>query len=208
MDHADDPMNHDLKRYDRFINFNDRPLRRDKDGKEIPRQTIDLNALIDRSSQTWTLCFIESIPQSGQEIYIRNPEVHIQPRAAAYLFNKLMIYASILIRRDQIELFDTPGLDDTEHFRVLLTEELVKDVDAILFLTVSGASYGQSDKDFIIGQLRLHKIKYLQQIITKSDETFENGVRDARENDDDEPSSPKLSASERSTGCAPKCKKL
>jgi hypothetical protein len=29
-------------------------------------------------------------------------------------------------------LIDTPGLDDTERFRVLLTEDLVKNVDAIL----------------------------------------------------------------------------
>ena len=57
-----------------------------------------------------------------------------------YLVNKLTIYAPIPILRDHIEFIDTPGLDDTERFRVLLTEELVRDVDAILFLTTSGAS--------------------------------------------------------------------
>ena len=96
-----------------------------------------------------------------------------------YLVNKLTIYAPIPILRDQIELIDTPGLDDTEHFRVMLTEELVKDVDAILFLTVSGASYGQTDKEFIVRQLRRRQIKHLQLIVTKCDETFENAVRDA-----------------------------
>ncbi len=90
--------------------------------------------------------------------------------------------------RDQIELIDTPGLDDTDHFRVLLTEDLVKDVDAILYLTLSGACYGQSDKDFIIRQLRRRQIKHLQMIVTKADETYENSVRDATDNDEDAPS--------------------
>ncbi|MCL2010871.1 MAG: dynamin family protein, partial [Synergistaceae bacterium] len=104
-----------------------------------------------------------------------------------YLVNKLTIYAPIPILRDQIELIDTPGLDDTERFRVRLTEELVQDVDAILFLTISGASYSQGDKEFILTQLRQQHIKHLQLIVTKCDETFENAVRDARENDDDPP---------------------
>lgn len=63
----------------------------------------------------------------------------------------------------------------------------MKDVDAILFLTVSGASYGQGDKEFIIRQLRRKQIKHLQLIVTKCDETFENAVRDARDNDDTPP---------------------
>jgi hypothetical protein len=104
-----------------------------------------------------------------------------------YLVNKLTIYAPIPILRDQIELIDTPGLDDTERFRVLLTEDLVKDVDAILFLTVSGASYGQGDKEFIVRQLRRKQIKHLQLIVTKCDETYENAVRDAKDNDDTPP---------------------
>ena len=104
-----------------------------------------------------------------------------------YLVNKLTIYAPIPILKDQIELIDTPGLNDTERFRVLLTEELVKDVDAILFLTKSGDSYSQSDKEFIVRQLRYRQIKHLQIIVTKCDETYDNAVRDARDNDDDPP---------------------
>lgn len=105
-----------------------------------------------------------------------------------YLVNKLTVYAPVPILRDSIEFVDTPGLDDTERFRVQLTEDEVKGVDAILFLTVSGASYSQSDKEFIVRQLRQKQIKHLQLIVTKCDETYENAVRDARENDDDPPS--------------------
>ena len=76
------------------------------------------------------------------------------------------------------------GLDDTERFRVALTEERVKDVDAILFLTISGASYSQSDKEYIVRQLRRKQLKHLQIIVTKCDETFANAVRDAKDNDD------------------------
>lgn len=191
-DHADDPKNPEVKRYDRFIHFNERPPRKDKEGRDIPREQIDLNGLVQRwvqpdgkvhkiLAEDWGTrdgkkAFLAAIKKftSGQE------PLH-------YLVNKLTIYAPIPLLRDQIELIDTPGLDDTEHFRVLLTEELVKDVDAILFLTVSGASYSQSDKEFILRQLRRRQIKHLQLIVTKCDETYENAVRDARENDDDPP---------------------
>lgn len=52
---------------------------------------------------------------------------HTSHEPMHYLVNQLNIYAPIPILKDQIELIDTPGLDDTERFRVLLTEELVKD---------------------------------------------------------------------------------
>lgn len=75
-----------------------------------------------------------------------------------YLMKGLTIYAPFPIPRDHTELIGTPGLDDTEDFQVLLTERSVKDVDAILFLTVSGASYGQSDREFVLRQLRLKQM--------------------------------------------------
>lgn len=190
VDHADDPRNPEVKRYDRFMSFNERPPRRDRDGREVPRQSVDLDALV----REWV------IPE-GKKHVIRAEAWHTKQGKKAfladirkfttsqeplhYLVNKLTIYAPIPILRDQIELIDTPGLDDTERFRVLLTEELVKEVDAILFLTESGASYSQSDKEFIVRQLRRRQIKHLQLIVTKCDATYENAVRDARENDDE-----------------------
>ena len=196
-DHAEDPKSPDVKRYDRFITFNERPPRKDKEGRVIAAPKFDLSALANQ----WVVAGGKSHPVGAQDwnskagkkaflAEIRKFTTSQEP--LHYLVNKLTIYAPIPILRDQIELIDTPGLDDTERFRVLLTEDLVKDVDAILFLTVSGASYGQGDKEFIIRQLRRKQIKHLQLIVTKCDETFENAVRDARENDDTPPTYPEI----------------
>ena len=104
-----------------------------------------------------------------------------------YMVNRLVIYAPIPLLADHIELVDTPGLDDTERFRVRLTEEVVKEVDAILFLTTSGGSYSQSDKDFIIRQLRQRQIKHLQIIVTKTDDTYQAKERQSKEDDEEPP---------------------
>jgi hypothetical protein len=60
-------------------------------------------------------------------------------------------------------------------------------VDAILFLTQAGASYSQSDKEFIVRQLRQRQIKHLQIIATKIDDTYNAKVHDAKENDEEPP---------------------
>ena len=104
-----------------------------------------------------------------------------------YFVDHLIIYVPVPFLRDGIELIDTPGLDDTDRYRVVLTEEYVKDVDAILFLTRSGSSYSQPDKDFIIRQLRRKTIKHLRVIVTKCDETFENAKQDALDRDEEAP---------------------
>lgn len=191
-DHADDPKNPEVKRYDSLISFNERPPKKDKDGKQISRGKIDLEALVRWwvhpggqvhaiPSQNWET-------KQGKKAFLAELRKFTSSQEPLhYVVNRLTIYAPIPILRDQIEIIDTPGLDDMELFRVLLTEDIVKDVDAILFLTVSGASYSQSDKDFIVRQLRWKKIKHLQLIVTKCDETYENAVRDARENDDEPP---------------------
>jgi hypothetical protein len=70
------------------------------------------------------------------------------------LVKSIEITAPSAILEEGIVLIDTPGLGDTERFRVSLTERVVEDVDAILFLTKSGASYDQSEKDFLMGVLR------------------------------------------------------
>jgi GTPase Era involved in 16S rRNA processing len=85
-----------------------------------------------------------------------------------------------------IELVDTPGLDDTERFRVSLTEESVQHVDAILFLTKSGVAYGQSEKDFLLSLLRKGTIKQLMIVITQVDQTYEQHVK-AAQSDEEEP---------------------
>lgn len=104
-----------------------------------------------------------------------------------YFVDHLVIQVPAPILRDGIELIDTPGLNDTDRYRVLVTEDYIKDVDVILFLTQSGSSYSQPDKDFIVRQLRRKTIKHLRLIITKCDETFSNAVRDAEAHDEEPP---------------------
>jgi signal recognition particle receptor subunit beta len=82
-------------------------------------------------------------------------------------------------------LIDTPGLDDTERFRVSLTEKTVEDVDAVLFLTKSGVAYSQSEKDFLLSLLRKGTVKQLIVVITQVDQTYAQHVRDADNNDED-----------------------
>lgn len=104
-----------------------------------------------------------------------------------YLVDRLEVNVPVTLLQDGIELIDTPGLNDTDRYRVRLTEELVKDVDVILYLTESGKSYAQSDKDFIVTQLRRGKIKHLLIVVTKCDLTFEASKKDAEESDDEPP---------------------
>ena len=82
-------------------------------------------------------------------------------------------------------LIDTPGLDDTERFRVSLTEKTVEDVDAVLFLTQSGEAYGQSEKDFLLSLLRKGTVKQLIVVITQVDLTYGKHVRTAADNDEE-----------------------
>lgn len=81
-------------------------------------------------------------------------------------------------------LIDTPGLDDTERFRVSLTEKTVEDVDAVLFLTKSGVAYSQSEKDFLLSLLRKGTVKQLIVVITQVDQTYDQHVRAAEDNDE------------------------
>ena len=98
-----------------------------------------------------------------------------------YLVDRLAIYVPVPFLQNDIELIDTPGLNDTDRYRVRLTEKLVEDVDVILYLTQSGAAYSQSDKDFITTQLRKGKIKHLLVIVTKCDVTFNSAIQDAED---------------------------
>jgi hypothetical protein len=101
------------------------------------------------------------------------------------LVEKIEITAPSPLLEQGILLIDTPGLDDPERFRVNLTEEVVKDVDAVLFLTKSGASYGQTEKDFILSLLRRGSIKQLVFVVTQVDHTYSQHV-DQAEGDDEE----------------------
>ena len=182
--HAENPDDHEAKRYAGFVDFNK--------GREQSRETFDLKQL--ESEWVRPGGYVHKIavgawtsPQERSAFKRTVAGFTSSQKPLHYLVNKLTIYAPIPLLRDHIELIDTPGLDDTERFRVLLTEELVRDVDAILFLTLSGAAYPQSDKDFLIRQLRRRQLKHLQIIVTKGDETFKNAQRDAEAEDEEPP---------------------
>lgn len=101
------------------------------------------------------------------------------------LVSSIDITTPAAILRDSIELVDTPGLGDTERFRVSLTQKAVENVDAILLLTKSGVAYGQEEKDFLISILRKGCVKQLVIVITQVDQTYEQHLKAARDNDDE-----------------------
>jgi len=190
--YAEDPKDPEAKRFAGFSNFNARPVAKDKDGKEISRAPIDLESLAAQWIRPGGL--IHSIraenwkSTAGKQGFRKELRQFTSSQEPLhYLVKQLTIHAPIPLLRDHIELIDTPGLDDTERFRVQLTEKLVRDVDAILYLTVSGAAYGQTDKEFIIRQLRQQQLRHLQLIVTKADHTYADTLRDADEKDETPP---------------------
>ena len=188
-----DPTDPEAKRYAGFAKFNEHPAKRDKEGRTVHHPHFDLKAL--ESKWLRPGGYTHRITPGGWKTKEDKAKFRAEIRIFTssqepvhYLVDRLVVHAPVPILGDNIELIDTPGLDDTERFRVRLTEDLVKEVDAILFLTEAGASYSQSDKDFIVRQLRQRQIKHLQIIATKIDKTYDAKVHDCSENDEDPPS--------------------
>lgn len=100
------------------------------------------------------------------------------------LVENIEITSPAEILEEGVLLIDTPGLEDTERFRVALTERAVEGVDAVLFLTKSGGSYSQPEKDFVLTLLRKGTVKQLMFVVTQIDQTYEQHCRDAESNDD------------------------
>ena len=101
------------------------------------------------------------------------------------LVERIEITAPSPLLEQGILLIDTPGLGDTERFRVALTEQIVKDVDAVLFLTKSGPAFDQSEKDFLLSLLRRGTVKQLVFVVTQVDQTYEQHVNAANSDDED-----------------------
>lgn len=180
-----------IKRYSSFITFNERtPKAKSSDKK---KNDIDLSDLEEQWLKSEGHIHRIDAPdwnnKDGKKQFLRELKQFTSSQSPLhYIVNRIIIYAPIPLLEDHIELIDTPGLDDTERFRVKLTEDIVKEVDAILFLTTSGCSYSQTDKDFIVRQLRQRKIKHLQIIVTKIDITYQDKVKQSEEEDEDVPS--------------------
>lgn len=115
-----------------------------------------------------------------------------------YFVKEIVVYAPVPILKDHVELIDTPGLNDTQLYRGQLTEDLLKEVDAILFLTQSGASFSQFDKEFLVRQLRKKRLRHVRLIVTQVDSTFEKARSDAAEEDEDPPTFGEVKAKEES----------
>lgn len=174
----------DDKRYSGFTSFNEKH----KDKKEKFVLADIETKYIKEGGFSHRIDAVNWSSKDGQKNFLKEIKQFTSSQSPLhYLVNQIVIYVPIPLLGEQIELIDTPGLDDTEIFRVILTEEKVKDVDAILFLTASGASYSQSDKDFLIRQLRSRQIKQLQIVVTKIDDTYESKKRHARDDDDEIP---------------------
>ncbi len=185
--HSEDPKHIDAHRVKMWESFVDKP-RKNADGKIV--EVFDL-ATLERD-------FIKDESHS-LEIVLRNdgdknPEAAFRKKLKEYtsgtrplhcLVEHIEIVSPAPILDEGVMLIDTPGLDDTERFRVSLTEKAVEDVDAVLFLTKSGVAYGQSEKDFLLTLLRKGTVKQLIFVITQVDQTYEQHLRNAESNDED-----------------------
>jgi signal recognition particle receptor subunit beta len=123
--------------------------------------------------------------KSENEFRRRLKEFTSGARPLHCLVQAIEITSPALILDEGVLLIDTPGLDDTERFRVSLTEKTVEDVDAVLFLTKSGVAYSQSEKEFLISLLRKGTVKQLIVVITQVDQTYDQHVRAAEDNDEE-----------------------
>lgn len=104
-----------------------------------------------------------------------------------FFVDQLNVYVPVPFLREGIELIDTPGLNDTDRFRVRITEQEVENVDVILFLMRSGSSYSQHDKEFITTQLRKGTLKSLVLVVTRCDQTYAEACTNAEEIEDAPP---------------------
>jgi hypothetical protein len=124
--------------------------------------------------------------KSGVKAFRKNLELFTSSTKPHHcLVERIEITVPSPLLEDGVLLIDTPGLDDTERFRVELTEHAVQDVDAILFLAKSETGYGQSDKDFLLSLLRKGTVKQFIYVATQFDQTYDQHVKNSRANDDD-----------------------
>lgn len=162
--------------------------KKNKDGE--PDIVFDLDSLerahVREEGHTITL---ELPPQSNKKAandFRRRLKEYTSSQSPLHcLVDSIDITAPAEILDQGVLLIDTPGLDDTERFRVTLTERVVTGVDAVLFLTKSGASYGQSEKDFLLSLLRKGTVKQLIVVVTQIDETYNKVLKEAEDNDED-----------------------
>ena len=182
--YAEDPKHIDAHRVRMWNSFG-KP-RKSKDGEE---ESFDLPALARQFLKSGGYCLEIELATDGTkkaETEFRRKLKEFTSGAKPHhcLVQSIDIESPAPILDEGVLLIDTPGLDDTERFRVSLTEKTVEDVDAILFLTKSGESYSQSDKTFLLSLLRKGTVKQLIVVITQVDVTYQQHLDNAEANDE------------------------
>lgn len=196
--HSADPKQVDAHRVRNWTDF--ATPKKTKEGE--PEKVFDLKTLerqyVHEGGYTHTLVLPANSTKKATTDFRRALKEFTSSSSPLHcLVDKIDITAPAEILDQGVLLIDTPGLDDTERFRVSLTEKVVADVDAVLFLTKSGASYGQSEKDFLLSLLRKGTVRQLIVVITQIDETYSKILKDAEGNDEDPESIAQCIARER-----------
>lgn len=202
--HAKDPTDPAAHRIANWLKFSGKDPKASAAG---PVEVFDISAIEREHIRAGGHTLVIELPQGNGAEADRKAGVEFRRRIKQFtsstkphhcLVESIEIETPSPILQQGVVLVDTPGLDDTERFRVHLTERAVEGVDAVLFLTKSGASYGQAEKDFLLRLLRKGTVKQLVFVVTQVDQTYEQHVRQARDQDEDaEPISVRIAAERR-----------
>lgn len=185
--HQEDPQHIDAHRMKMWASF-DGKARKNSEGEVI--ETFDLPSLerdyIKPGGHSIEIVLGDPGNRASENDFRRRlKEFTSGTRPHHCLVTGIEITSPSPLLDEGVLLVDTPGLDDTERFRVTLTEKAVEDVDAVLFLTQSGVAYGQSEKDFMLTLLRRGTVKQLIFVITQVDKTYDQHLSAAEDNDED-----------------------
>ena len=180
--YRDDSKHIDAHRMKVWMSFMDK-VRKNTDG--VALETFDLPSLeksyVKQGGFSIQIPLDEPCDRKAQILFRRRlKEFTTATRPHHCLVEGIEITSPSPLLDEGVLLIDTPGLDDTERFRVTLTEKAVEDVDAVLFLTQSGSAYGQSEKDFILNLLRRGTVKQLIFVITQVDKTYQQHLSMAK----------------------------
>ena len=184
--HRDDPKHIDAHRMKMWESF-DGKVRKNSDGEIL--ETFDLAVLkksyIKPGGYSIEIILDKPGDKASENAFRRKlKDFTSGTRPHHCLVEGIEITSPSHLLDEGVLLVDTPGLDDTERFRVTLTEKAVEDVDAVLFLTQSGVAYGQSEKEFILTLLRRGTVKQLIFVITQVDKTYDQHLSAAEDNDE------------------------
>ena len=185
--HQEDPKHVDAHRMKMWSSF-DGKARKNSDGEIL--ETFDLSALersyVKPGGNSLEIILDKPGDKASENNFRRKlKDFTSGTRPHHCLVEGIEISSPSSLLEEGVLLVDTPGLDDTERFRVTLTEKAVEDVDAVLFLTQSGVAYGQSEKDFMLTLLRRGTVKQLIFVITQVDKTYDQHLSAANDNDED-----------------------